>query len=149
MQQTLSPPARLETLDRALDAPSPLRLWHLSSLDAPTVAAVWSLGFAKTAGVRLPAWAPVLLVFVTWFVYVSDRLLDARSALRARDIHRLRQRHYFHWQSDLARRQAATIRTMRREGVERGGYRSLLARLTPRRGKSRKQDILPVPIASK
>jgi len=98
MQQTLNPPARLEALNRALDAPSPLRLWHLSSLDAPTVAAVWSLGFAKAAGVRLPAWVPVLLALVTWCVYISDRLLDARSALRARHINRLRQRHYFHWQ---------------------------------------------------
>jgi hypothetical protein len=30
-------------------------------------------------------------------------------------------------QSDLARRQAATIRQMQREGIERGGYRSALA----------------------
>ncbi len=52
-------------------------------------------------------------------------------------------------QSDLARRQAATIRTMRREGVERGGFASLRAKLTPRRGKSRKQDSLPVLAASK
>jgi hypothetical protein len=98
MQQALNPPVRLETLDRALDAPNPLRLWHLLSLDAPTVAAAWSLGFAKAAGVRLPAWVPVLLALVTWCVYISDRLLDAHSALRARQIHRLRQRHHFHWQ---------------------------------------------------
>jgi Flp pilus assembly protein TadD len=52
-------------------------------------------------------------------------------------------------QSDLARRQAATIRTMRREGVERGAIGNLRSKLTPRRGKSRKQDILPVPAASK
>jgi len=39
MEQTLNPPVRLETLDRALDAPCLLRVWHLSSLDAPTVAA--------------------------------------------------------------------------------------------------------------
>ena len=52
-------------------------------------------------------------------------------------------------QSDLARRQAATIRTMRREGVERGGYRGLLARLTPMRGKSRQQDKMPVLAATK
>ncbi len=52
-------------------------------------------------------------------------------------------------QSDLARRQAATIRTMRREGVERGGFKSLRAKLTPRRGKSRQQDTLPVLAASK
>ncbi len=32
------------------------------------------------------------------------------------------------FQADLARKQAATIRTMRREGIERGGYGSLLPR---------------------
>ena len=51
-------------------------------------------------------------------------------------------------QSDLARRQAATIRTMRREGVERGGFASLRSRLTPRRGKSRQQESLPALAAS-
>jgi tetratricopeptide (TPR) repeat protein len=52
-------------------------------------------------------------------------------------------------QSDLARRQATTIRTMRREGVERGGFARLRSKLTPRRGKSRQQDTLPVLAASK
>jgi hypothetical protein len=36
-------------------------------------------------------------------------------------------------QSELARRQASTIRTMQREGIERGGYKGLLPRLWPRR----------------
>jgi hypothetical protein len=98
MLQPLNRPVRLETLDHILDAPIPLRLWHLSSLDAPTVAAAWSLGFAKAAGVQLPEWVPVLLILVTWCVYISDRLLDARSAQNAGQIHRLRQRHHFHWQ---------------------------------------------------
>ena len=52
-------------------------------------------------------------------------------------------------QSDMARRQAATIRTMRREGVERGVIGSLRSKLTPRRGKSRQQDTLPVMAATK
>jgi tetratricopeptide (TPR) repeat protein len=39
-------------------------------------------------------------------------------------------------QSELARRQAATIRTMQREGIERGGYRGFLSRLLPTRRKS-------------
>jgi hypothetical protein len=38
-------------------------------------------------------------------------------------------------QSDLARRQAATIRTMLREGIERGGYGGTLSRLIPFRRK--------------
>lgn len=98
MLDALNRPVCLETLDRAVDAPSPLRLWHLSSLDAPTVAAAWSLGFAKAAGVQLPGWVPLLLALVTWCVYISDRLMDARTAQNAGQIHRLRQRHHFHWQ---------------------------------------------------
>ncbi len=39
-------------------------------------------------------------------------------------------------QSDLARKQAATIRTMLREGVERGGYGGILPRLIRSRRKA-------------
>ena len=80
-----------------LGAPGPLRIWHLVSLDAPTVAVSWSLGFAWAAGVRLPSWVPVLLALGTWAVYIGDRLLDARTALRSGNLHRLRERHFFHW----------------------------------------------------
>src|ERR1035438_3302241 len=79
------------------DAPAPLRLWHLISLDAPTVALVWSLSFAWAARVHLPRWIPILLAFGTWAVYVGDRLLDARSALRSGNLSPLRERHFFHW----------------------------------------------------
>ena len=82
---------------RRLDAPAPLRLWHLASLDAPTVAVAWSLGFAWAAGIRLPVWVPVLLALSTWAVYIGDRLLDTRAALRYADLHSLRERHFFHW----------------------------------------------------
>lgn len=75
----------------------PLVLWHLASLDAPTVAVVWALGFAWAAGVRLAAWVPPLLALTVWAVYVFDRLLDARAALRAAEMGRLRERHFFHW----------------------------------------------------
>ena len=34
-------------------------------------------------------------------------------------------------QSDLARRQAATIRTMKREGIERGGFKTPLQKIVP------------------
>ena len=74
-----------------------LALWHLASLDAPTVAAVWTLGFAWAAGVRLAAWIPPLLALTVWAIYVFDRLLDARGALRSAEMERLRERHYFHW----------------------------------------------------
>ena len=82
---------------RILDAPFPLALWHKASLDAPTVAIVWTLGFAFAAGVRLPLWLPALVALVTWTIYIGDRLLDARSALAGMQPSRLRHRHRFHW----------------------------------------------------
>jgi hypothetical protein len=91
--------ARIHSLNpsrRIFDAPAPLRLWHLASLDAPTVAVVWTLGFAWAADVRLPRWVPLLLALTAWAVYIADRLLDARSALRT-EPHQLRERHFFHW----------------------------------------------------
>lgn len=51
-------------------------------------------------------------------------------------------------QSELARRQAATIRTMRREGIERGGYKGLLPRLFPRR-KANPQSPAPMLLGTK
>jgi hypothetical protein len=85
-----------------------LALWHLASLDAVTVAVVWSAGFAWAAGVRAPARALAMQALAVWAVYVGDRLLDARRATRgaaqrasgalgARDPERLRERHFFHW----------------------------------------------------
>ena len=79
------------------DAPAPLRLWHLTSLDAPTVAVVWSLSFAWVVGVHLPKWVPVLLAIGTWVAYVGDRLLDARADFRSGNLGALRERHFFHW----------------------------------------------------
>ena len=82
---------------RVLDAPLLLRLWHLASLDAPTVAVVWALGFAWAAGVRLPPWVLGLLALAVWAVYIGDRLLDARKGLRIGRLDGLRERHLFHW----------------------------------------------------
>jgi len=69
----------------------------MASLDAPTVAVVWSLAFAWAAQIALPVWIPILLALATWAVYVVDRLLDARRGFRAPRVHRLRERHRFHW----------------------------------------------------
>jgi hypothetical protein len=52
-------------------------------------------------------------------------------------------------QADLARRQAMTIRTMRREGIERGGLGAILPKWVPRGRKRRKQVTLPVLAGSK
>jgi len=81
----------------AADARAWLRYWHLASLDAPTVAVVWTLSFARTAGVRLPLWVSVLVALGTWCVYVGDRILDVTRALTSGGIESLRERHFFHW----------------------------------------------------
>ncbi|MGB6745030.1 MAG: hypothetical protein WBE38_15390 [Terracidiphilus sp.] len=90
-------PAGKPAAPRESAAARPLALWHLSSFDAPTVAVIWSLGFAWAAGARLARWVPALLALTVWTVYVFDRLLDAHAALRTAELGRLRERHYFHW----------------------------------------------------
>ena len=74
-----------------------LHLWHLASLDAPTVAVMWTLAFAWAVGVHLDGWVPLLIACGTWTVYVGDRLLDAQRAIRSGNLGALRERHYFHW----------------------------------------------------
>lgn len=80
-----------------LGMPRPIHLWHLASLDAPTVAVVWTIAFASVAGVPLNPWITVLIACGSWTVYVGDRLLDARRAIHAGQLGSLRERHYFHW----------------------------------------------------
>jgi hypothetical protein len=67
--------------------------WHLLSLDAPTIAALWSWFFARAMRIDLPWHAPVLLALGTWLVYVADRILDGT---RADPSTPLRERHLFH-----------------------------------------------------
>jgi len=74
-----------------------LRLWHLTSLDAPTVAVTWCLAFAHVVEVRLPLWLPIVLGLAAWVFYIGDRLLDARKALRLSLSAPLQARHRFHW----------------------------------------------------
>ncbi len=70
-----------------------IELWHLLSLDAPTVAALWSWFFARAMRIHLPWHAPLLLALGTWLVYVADRILDGT---RADPLTPLRERHCFH-----------------------------------------------------
>ncbi len=104
---------------RLFDAPRALALWHLASLDAPTVAVIWSLAFAWAAHVPLFGRVLLVLALATWCAYVSDRILDAR-VLGAQTLGprlsdgrvsgartgadpsmwpALRERHYFHWRN--------------------------------------------------
>jgi hypothetical protein len=92
---TLRPGAdadRSARLNPGFDFLAPLRLWHLTSLDAPTVAVVWTLSFAWAAHIHLPLWLPAVLALAAWSAYIGDRLLDARNARGP-----LRARHHFHW----------------------------------------------------
>ena len=96
------PPAQREntgacTRTHTSQALRALHLWHLGSLDAPTVAIAWTLAFAWTVGVHLDRWVPLLIACGTWTVYVGDRLLDAQRAMRSGNLSALHERHYFHW----------------------------------------------------
>jgi hypothetical protein len=79
-----------------LEVPALLRLWHLTSLDAPTVAVVWTLAFAWAAHLTIPAWLVLVVGLSAWAFYISDRLMDARRARTP-----LRLRHHFHWKHRL------------------------------------------------
>ncbi len=76
--------------------PKLLERWHLLSLDAPTVAALWSWFFARALRIGLPWHAPLLLAIGTWLVYAADRIFDGvRDGLRCGGS-KLQQRHLFH-----------------------------------------------------
>jgi hypothetical protein len=77
---------------------SPLALWHLLSLDAPSVAAVWTIFLARCVGLRLPWAEPAAMFVAVWMIYAADRLLDARvlDAARAGADDGLEERHRFH-----------------------------------------------------
>jgi len=55
-------------------------LWpNLLSLDAPLVALVWQLLFARCFHAELTPTAATLLVLAVWLIYAADRVFDARG----------------------------------------------------------------------
>ena len=73
--------------------------WHLLSLDAPTVAMLWTWFLAKASHIALPAAAVAAMGLAVWMLYASDRLLDSRvltASVSPNDHHELELRHYFH-----------------------------------------------------
>jgi hypothetical protein len=80
--------------------------WHLLSLDAPTVAALWSWFFARAMHLRLSFVPALLLGLGTWLLYVADRILDG---LRQRPGELLQERHRFHARHRTAFLVAASI----------------------------------------
>ena len=88
-------------LTQLVAAPAPRRLpilipaeyWHLLSLDAPCVAAIWAWSIARALQITLPA-SPLLILFLgTWLLYVTDRILDG---LHPGNSFQLRDRHFFY-----------------------------------------------------
>lgn len=72
---------------------STLAYWHLLSLDAPTVAALWTLFIAHSTHTHLPWTSPAAMFVAVWLLYAADRLLDARPGSSDRE---LEERHRFH-----------------------------------------------------
>lgn len=89
---------------------APWELWHLLSLDAPTIAALWTVFFARAANVRLPWIAPMAMATGVWTLYALDRILDSRRAEAGRAHPReLRERHIFHARHQRSFAAAAAI----------------------------------------
>jgi hypothetical protein len=76
---------------------NPLALWHLLSLDAPTVAVLWTWFIAAANHIHLPLSSTLAMALAVWMLYAADRLMDARL-LDAIPTHHedLEARHYFH-----------------------------------------------------
>ena len=85
---------------------SALELWHLLSLDAPTVAVVWLLFIALASGQSPGLATPIALFLAVWILYAADRLLDAQPWIRSAgagsaciagsELPELEFRHHFH-----------------------------------------------------
>jgi hypothetical protein len=92
---------------------SPLALWHLLSLDAPTVAALWTWFIARANHIHLATSSVLAMAVAVWMLYAADRLMDARlmdarlvdaRLLNTPSPHEedLEARHYFHHQHRTA-----------------------------------------------
>jgi hypothetical protein len=72
--------------------------WNLLSLDAPTVALIWAMVFARANGVRLGAANSMVLLLAVYIIYSGDRLLDSwtmREATARQARHRFCEHHRF------------------------------------------------------
>jgi hypothetical protein len=69
-----------------------LALWHLTSLDAPVVAAVWTWFLARSLRVAISPAVPAAMFVAVWLLYAVDRLLDGSTGVE------LELRHHYHQQ---------------------------------------------------
>jgi hypothetical protein len=76
---------------------APLSLWHLLSLDAPTVAVLWTWFIASSNHIHLSLSSLLSMALAVWMLYAADRLMDARLFVIDPTQHEaLEARHYFH-----------------------------------------------------
>lgn len=83
---------------QTLRLPRALQLWHLTSLDAATVATVWTWLIARSVHAHILLAELAAMFLAVWMIYAIDRLLDAASA-RKRSFPEnspLQPRHAFH-----------------------------------------------------
>jgi hypothetical protein len=73
-----SGPALVPARPRSQGRHSPLAHWHLLSLDAPSIASLWTIFIARCAGLTLHWSQPAAMFIAVWMIYAADRLLDAR-----------------------------------------------------------------------
>jgi hypothetical protein len=70
-------------------------LWpNLLSLDAPVVALLWQILFARCFHARVELLPSVLLVLAVWLIYAADRTLDAWTGSCARPRHEFYRKHW-------------------------------------------------------
>ena len=70
-------------------------LWpNLLSLDAPIVALLWQILFARCFHARVGFLPSLLLVLAVWLIYAADRTLDAWSGSAAQPRHEFYRRHW-------------------------------------------------------
>jgi hypothetical protein len=70
-------------------------LWpNLLSLDAPVVALLWQILFARCFHARVDLLPSVLLVLAVWLIYAADRTLDAWTGSGAQPRHEFYRRHW-------------------------------------------------------
>ncbi|MBS1820414.1 MAG: hypothetical protein JST61_00320 [Acidobacteria bacterium] len=70
-----------------------LHLWHLLSLDAPSVATLWTWFIAHSNHIRLSASSLLAMAAAVWMLYAADRLLDGQAP----HADALEARHHFHY----------------------------------------------------
>jgi hypothetical protein len=70
-------------------------LWpNLLSLDAPVVALLWQILFARCFHARVDPLPSILLVLAVWLIYAADRTFDAWRGASARPRHDFYRRHW-------------------------------------------------------